>query len=681
MVGVTGAVLDGGQGWSRHDAEAPMVALLGLGDSGYESMCEVWRKQWKSNAGLKSTLPCSYWRGGLEEFVKLRFEEESRVAGLLPMLQVAGNHDLEIETIFHASNKFMPSTARMRPTRYYWSTRLGPVYLIAVLSEIGRKGEGFPHFDDTKSGSNVSEVVEYIVHKTGTSKVNAQIQAKFSLELIDRGVGLQQLAWLEEELLTAWQLKRDGEVTWTVVLSHRNSRFGGYCSKNFWECLTPQTYKEKRHQLPLHTILEKLFFKYEVDMHLSGHTHQYERTYPVYEFQPVKLNSSAPVATAAESKSAGAADNTEEKNRESQAAESSLSYPPLLPNQTQPAPFAPVYVVAPAASWGQYGLAKDWRPADINIRDEVADLPGELTRSKPASWVMPQPPNVAKRLSPRAWGHLELLASTEKLRLEFHGRLFRDDPRVEVLDAVEYGAAASPPAASSSGRNREDRASTLEQRASIVANFLGGRHEVPSTKQEQARCVEAVRREAPPSLVVRPPTSRDSFARSCLEGNRPGPLWRTVVDVSRILHELTWGWETVGNTRQQRDVLQAIRRKRFTLALGFQHTLNMALVELLFPRHPSPDELMIHFVEFTFCPPAACDKVDLAGAVALPALLNWSRQLGVPVGFDSKWFAPSYLLSSRCVDMDCALRLGVFEDGTGEMVPKIFVVPPDLEER
>eukprot|EP00927_Polykrikos_kofoidii_P050133 TRINITY_DN44065_c0_g1_i1.p1 TRINITY_DN44065_c0_g1~~TRINITY_DN44065_c0_g1_i1.p1 ORF type:complete len:911 (+),score=117.84 TRINITY_DN44065_c0_g1_i1:83-2815(+) len=682
---VTGSVPDEGQGWTHRDGEAPMVALLDLGDSGYVGHCRSFHRVWATKGYFKSTLPCSHWRGGFADNIKMHFQEASRVSGLLPSLMVAGNHELDMEEAFLSRARVMPFAASRSPTPYYWSTRLGPVYLIGIFSELGRDGVGFPQFDDEKHGSNVTEIAAYLMDTTGTSEVNALLQAQFMVEQISRGLGMKmnQLVWLEKELFTSWRLKRTGEVTWTVVMSHRNGKIGGYCSRNHWECLTSKDFQDKRNMLTLHNILERLFFKYEVDMHLSGHTHQYERTKPVYAFQQVQPGGSV-------------GQNTKEKDEESLAAADPPSYPPSLPNETRPALMAPIYVTAPAGAWGWFvGPAREEDPNDI--APPLADVADELNRMDPADWQIPQPAHVAKRLSARAWGHLELLASTEKLRLEFHGRLLRDDPRVEVLDAVEYHAADASSGVSNSGspgdvgfasvgvshqdkaaQNADKRAAALERRAAAVAQMIGGRHELPSTEREHARCVEAVRREAPPSLVLSPPGGRGPFARACLEGNLRGVLWRTLIDVNSILTELTLGPGEPEDDSQHATVKSIIQRKRFDLVLSFEAALNAAMHARTFPNYPSQDEFMVQFVEFAFCPPAACDKVDLAGAVALPALLNRSQQLGRPVGFPFRWFAKIDQHSRRCADLDCALRSGVFEDGAGEIVPRMDLVPPEI---
>lgn len=73
------------------------------------------------------------------------------------------------------------------------------------------------------------------------------------------------LEWLDNDL------KIQTTRNWKIVYMHRPM----YCSKiNSKDC-TEDTDK-------LRELFENIFFKYSVDLVLTGHRHNYERIYPVY---------------------------------------------------------------------------------------------------------------------------------------------------------------------------------------------------------------------------------------------------------------------------------------------------------------------------------------------------------------------------------------------------------------
>ncbi|KAF2075454.1 hypothetical protein CYY_003235 [Polysphondylium violaceum] len=81
-----------------------------------------------------------------------------------------------------------------------------------------------------------------------------------------------QYNWLENELKQYRQQSPNG---WLIVYSHRPF----YCSTQWGWC-------EKSELKKLFVdSLEKLLMKYNVDIYLSGHTHSYERSLPVYNGQ------------------------------------------------------------------------------------------------------------------------------------------------------------------------------------------------------------------------------------------------------------------------------------------------------------------------------------------------------------------------------------------------------------
>jgi len=80
-----------------------------------------------------------------------------------------------------------------------------------------------------------------------------------------------QYNWLENELKQYRAKNPDG---WLIVYSHRPF----YCSVKWGWC------KKKHETRKLFTkSLEKMMFRYNVDLYIAGHAHNYERTLPVYK--------------------------------------------------------------------------------------------------------------------------------------------------------------------------------------------------------------------------------------------------------------------------------------------------------------------------------------------------------------------------------------------------------------
>jgi len=82
-----------------------------------------------------------------------------------------------------------------------------------------------------------------------------------------------QYRWLENELKTYREKNPNG---WLIVYSHRPF----YCSSVYQWCGDADIFK-----IVFFNSLEKLMYKYNVDIYLSGHAHSYERTLPVYNNQ------------------------------------------------------------------------------------------------------------------------------------------------------------------------------------------------------------------------------------------------------------------------------------------------------------------------------------------------------------------------------------------------------------
>jgi hypothetical protein len=349
-------------------------AVLNLGDASYADCCITsYRLALQGQVGQKSFVSCA-WRLGYQEMLREYLMELSRIAGIMPMLSVAGNHEHGSEDHkcgyqeYLARAQALPYLESMSPTPFFWATQIGAVYLIGLFTELAFDNAGFPRMDWLgQSEAELKDVGENVKLDPADLRFNFEQQLRGSFA--NKGL---QVGWLERKLRQAWELKRQGKVAWIVVLAHRSVGFGGYCSLAHWECFDTRACNDMtcsgRHAL--HQIVERLFFKYEVDVHLSGHTHAYERTFPIYDW------------------------NFENKPRSR---------------------LAPVYVVAPAGSRLE---------GPQTIKETFGDEP--------------TPSHVAQRFPPMFWGHLEMNATNKKLRIEFYGRIVNNEsPKVlDVVELV-----------------------------------------------------------------------------------------------------------------------------------------------------------------------------------------------------------------------------------------------------
>lgn len=101
---------------------------------------------------------------------------------------------------------------------------------------------------------------------------------------IDFSRSSEQYQWLQADLKRANKNRK--HVPWVIVAGHRPL----YCSSIL-------SRERCRVEAPLYRLyLEDLLYQERVDVYLSGHNHQYERTYPMYKGQAVAYNFSNPAA-------------------------------------------------------------------------------------------------------------------------------------------------------------------------------------------------------------------------------------------------------------------------------------------------------------------------------------------------------------------------------------------------
>ncbi|GAM17864.1 hypothetical protein SAMD00019534_010390, partial [Acytostelium subglobosum LB1] len=79
-----------------------------------------------------------------------------------------------------------------------------------------------------------------------------------------------QIAWLESELKS---FRKANPTGWLIAFSHRPY----YCSSDFGWC------KDDQSRYALQKTVEPLFYQYNVDLFIAGHSHEYERFLPAYQ--------------------------------------------------------------------------------------------------------------------------------------------------------------------------------------------------------------------------------------------------------------------------------------------------------------------------------------------------------------------------------------------------------------
>ncbi|EFA76874.1 hypothetical protein PPL_09626 [Heterostelium album PN500] len=93
-----------------------------------------------------------------------------------------------------------------------------------------------------------------------------------------------QITWLTNELQTYRKSNPDG---WLIVFAHRPL----YCTSTFGWCKS-----NDKDRMKFIASLEDLFYKYNVNFFIGGHSHEYERMLPVYKSQVYGSNAN-PQAT------------------------------------------------------------------------------------------------------------------------------------------------------------------------------------------------------------------------------------------------------------------------------------------------------------------------------------------------------------------------------------------------
>ena len=196
-----------------------------------------------------------------------------RSAANRPWMPCIGNHEAELDNGPHGYAAF--NTRYLVPgngTRYsgnFYSFRVGSVLFIALdANDVCYQGGGAYNVGgvattDAKGNPISATAAQYNQFYTGTFRPNAD----GTLRAAGPHPNAQTL-WLEE---TLWIARADATIDWIVVQMHQSalsSSTDNGCDVGIRQAWLP------------------LFDRYEVDLVVNGHDHDYERSYPVRGFTP-----------------------------------------------------------------------------------------------------------------------------------------------------------------------------------------------------------------------------------------------------------------------------------------------------------------------------------------------------------------------------------------------------------
>ncbi|XP_075545962.1 acid phosphatase type 7-like [Dermacentor variabilis] len=159
------------------------------------------------------------------------------IAAYVPYMTAVGNHE-NAYNFSNYANRFSMMDKSGNFNNFFYSFDIGPAHIISYSTEF------------------------YFFLKFGWHQVP------------------QQYDWLEKDLQEANLPENRAKRPWIITMSHRPM----YCSNvRFRDCNSNTSIARKGFPLTKMYGLEKLFFKYGVDLHFTGHQHSYERLWPVYD--------------------------------------------------------------------------------------------------------------------------------------------------------------------------------------------------------------------------------------------------------------------------------------------------------------------------------------------------------------------------------------------------------------
>ncbi|XP_077557944.1 acid phosphatase type 7-like [Haemaphysalis longicornis] len=159
------------------------------------------------------------------------------IAAYVPYMTAVGNHE-EKYNFSNYNSRFTMMDKSGNVNNFFYSFDIGPAHIISYSTEF------------------------YFFLKYGWRQVP------------------QQYYWLEKDLQEANLPENRAKRPWIITISHRPM----YCSNlGFRDCNSDTSIARKGFPLTNKYGLEKLFFKYGVDLLFTGHQHSYERSWPVYD--------------------------------------------------------------------------------------------------------------------------------------------------------------------------------------------------------------------------------------------------------------------------------------------------------------------------------------------------------------------------------------------------------------
>lgn len=170
------------------------------------------------------------------------------IAAYVPYMTAVGNHE-NTYNFSNYANRFSMMDKSGTLNNFFYSFDIGPAHIISYSTEF------------------------YFFLKYGWHQVPRQYR------------------WLEKDLQEANLPENRATRPWIITMSHRPM----YCSNvGFRDCNSDSSIARKGFPLTKMYGLEKLFFKYGVDLHFTGHQHSYERLLPVYDGVVYKGNGTDP---------------------------------------------------------------------------------------------------------------------------------------------------------------------------------------------------------------------------------------------------------------------------------------------------------------------------------------------------------------------------------------------------
>lgn len=160
------------------------------------------------------------------------------IAARVPYQTSVGNHEIA-ENFTHYDHRFTMMNSNGERNNFYYSFNMGPVHFVAFSTEF-----------------------YYFVREAGSIALNNQYE------------------WLIKDLAHASSPEQRALRPWIIVFGHRPM----YCSsRDGDDCAKEDNIIRKGFPFTGSYALEKLFYKYGVDVELYSHEHQYERFLPIYD--------------------------------------------------------------------------------------------------------------------------------------------------------------------------------------------------------------------------------------------------------------------------------------------------------------------------------------------------------------------------------------------------------------